>query len=308
MPDLVTIGWLTVDDIVLTDGTSHMGMAGGGALYSAVGARIWSDSVGLHAAAGRPYLDATKRAVAERGIDTVGIAEARGNGLELWILHESQVHKQQIAKRSSQPPEDLDVDRGLLPAAFAAARGYHIAPQGPAGSIEAARRLSGRGVVVTMDILSDRFIDAGLYRDLSFTAGLDAFLPSEAEIREIWSPPDPVAWLADRARAGSCHMVGKFGSGGSVAAEGGSGRLIHVPALEAEVRDTTGAGDAFCGGVLAGLVAGHDLARAMAMGTVSAAYVIEAVGALATERPSPSRRDARLAEALAAITCEERRR
>jgi len=308
MPDLVTIGWLTTDDIVLTEGGCYRGVAGGGALYSAVGASIWSDSVGLHAAAGRPHLQATRRAVEARGIDPAGIVEARGRGLELWILHEGEVFKQQVAKLGSQPPLELDADRGALPPAFATARGYHIAPQGPQSSIDLARSLAGRGAVVTMDLLSDRIIDAGAYRDLGFAAHLDAFLPSEAEIREIWSAPDPVAWLADRAAEGRCHMVGKFGERGSVVAEAGGGRLIHVPAVAAAVRDTTGAGDAFCGGVLAGLVAGHGLVRAAAMGTVSAAYVIEAVGALATERPSPALRNARLAEALAGITCEERRR
>lgn len=308
MPDLVIIGWLTTDDIVLTDGTFHRGVAGGGALYSAVGASIWSDSVGLHAAAGRPHLEATRRAVDARGLDPAGLVEARGRGLELWILHEGEVYKQQVAKFGSQPPLELDADRGALPPAFATARGYHVAPQGPQSSIDLARHLAGRGAVVTMDLLSDRMIDAGAYRDLSFAAHLDAFLPSEAETREIWSPPDPVAWLADCAAEGHCHMVGKFGERGSVVAEAGGGRLVQVPALAADVLDTTGAGDAFCGGVLAGLVAGQGLVCAAAMGTVSAAFVIEAVGALATERPSPSRRDARLAEALAAITCEERRR
>lgn len=306
MTDLVTIGWLTIDDIVLADGTSRMGVSGGGALYSAVGARIWSASVGLHAAAGRPHLETTRTGAAARGIGVEGVTAARGNGLELWLLHEDEVTKQQVAKRSSQPPLELDEDRGPLPQAYAGARGYHIAPQGPVSSIGHAERLGGRGAVVTMDILSDRLIDAGLYRDLSFTARLDAFLPSEQEIREIWSASDPVAWLADRARAGRCHMVGKFGGRGSVVAEAGGGRLIHVPALPAEVRDTTGAGDAFCGGFLAGLASGQDPARAAAMGTVSAAYVIEAVGALATAEPSPTARDGRLAQALSGITVERR--
>ena len=99
---------------------------------------------------------------------------------------------------------------------------------------------------------------------------------------------------------------------GSAMLAGAAGLLLmaagDVPALAADVQDTTGAGDAFCGGVLAGLVAGEGPVRAAAMGTVSAAFVIEAVGALATERPSAPQRDARLAVALAGITHEERRR
>lgn len=306
MVDLVTVGWLTTDDIVLRDGATSMGVAGGGALYSAVGAKIWSDSVGLHAAAGRPHLDALRKAVAARGIDPAGITPARGNGIELWLLHEDEVTKQQVAKRSSQLPLELDDDRGPLPQTYSAARGYHIAPQGPRSAIAQAKRLGNKGAVVTMDILSDRIVDATVYRDLAFTTHLDAFLPSELEIRDVWSAKDPVAWLADTARTARCHIIGKFGSRGSVVAEAGGGRLIHVPAIVAEVRDTTGAGDAFCGGFLAGLATGQDLAHAAAMGTVSAAYVIEAVGALATEEPPHASRDRRLAEALSAITTERR--
>lgn len=307
MIDLVTIGWLTTDDIVLTDGTTRMGVSGGGALYSAVGARIWSDSVGLHAAAGRPHIDTTRTLLAQRGIDPTGVAPARGNGIELWLLHESEVVKQQVAKRSSQLPLELDDDRGPLPPEYANARGYHIAPQGPRSGMDTAERLAGRGALVTMDILCDRIIDASLYRDLSFAAHLDAFLPSEIEIREVWSAVDPVAWLADTAVKAQCHIVGKFGSRGAIVAEAGGQRLIHVPSIKAKVLDTTGAGDAFCGGFLAGLSAGQDLAHAAAMGTVSASYVIEAIGALATEQPTGAHRDRRLAEALSGITIERRR-
>ena len=306
MVDLVTIGWLTTDDIVLTDGTSRMGVAGGGALYSAVGASIWSDSVGLHAAAGRPHLEATRAGLEARGIDASGVTPARGNGIELWLLHEDEVAKQQVAKRNSQPPLELDEDRGPLPPTYALAQGYHIAPQGPLSAMHHAQRLAGGSAVVTMDILCDQIVDATLYRDLSFTAHLDAFLPSEREIRDVWLAKDPVAWLADTARVATCHLVGKFGSSGSLVIEAGGGRLLHIPAIAAEVLDTTGAGDAFCGGFLAGLATGQDLSRAAAMGTVAAAYVIEAVGALATEVPSAASRERRLAEALAGITVERR--
>jgi hypothetical protein len=40
MIDIVTIGWLTTDDIVLPNATCYREVIGGGALYSAIGARI----------------------------------------------------------------------------------------------------------------------------------------------------------------------------------------------------------------------------------------------------------------------------
>ena len=52
MIDIVTIGWLTIDDIVLPNAICHQQVIGGGALYSAVGARIWHDGVGIHSVMG----------------------------------------------------------------------------------------------------------------------------------------------------------------------------------------------------------------------------------------------------------------
>ena len=56
MIDIVTIGWLTIDDIVLPDATCQKQVIGGGALYSAIGARIWHDRVGIHSVTGEKYI------------------------------------------------------------------------------------------------------------------------------------------------------------------------------------------------------------------------------------------------------------
>ena len=44
--------------------------------------------------------------------------------------------------------------------------------------------------------------------------------------------------------------------------------------------DITGAGDAFCGGFLAGLAKKHDVTKAAEMGLISASIVLEGYGAL----------------------------
>ena len=46
------------------------------------------------------------------------------------------------------------------------------------------------------------------------------------------------------------------------------------PAKKVQVKDTTGAGDAFCAGVSAGLTYGKSLAEAVEIGTTLAASVI----------------------------------
>lgn len=299
MIDVVTVGWLTVDDIVLESGICRKNLPGGGALYSAIGAAIWGASVGLHAPAGGPHAERSRTDIAGWGLDTAGIATACGNGLELWMLHEGDVQKQQIRKLSSSDPLEMDAARGPLPAAYEKARGFHVAPQGPESSVANVHALKAPGRTITMDILADGMIDASRYADLSYLSSLDAFLPSEAEIERIWSPGQIDTWLSDTARRGDTHVVGKIGSRGSLLAEAGTGRITRVPALPVDLADTTGAGDAYCGGFLVGLTGGRPLLECGAMGTVSASFVVEAYGALATRRPDAEERDARFEVALA---------
>ena len=293
--DVVTIGWLTMDDIVLTDHRCRPDVLGGGALYSAVGAQIWAAQVGIHSVTGRPFLDGVRDAIGRRGLDTEGVGAIEGNGLQLWLLHESGTDKQQVPKLTSSSADEMDRGRGPMPATYATARGFHIAPQSPSGSIETAARLHGLPgrPVVTLDVLSDEFIDRRLYADLGFLSAVTAFLPSDAEIARIWNPPDVPQWLRQQASAHGCHMGVKLGEHGSMICDAQTGVLIHVPAFPAQVLDTTGAGDGYCGGFLAGLVAGRSLVECAAMGTVSASYVVEACGALATQRPDSADRDAR---------------
>ena len=301
--DIVTVGWLTMDDIVLTDHSCRPGVLGGGALYSAVGAQMWTGEVGLHSATGRRSVAAVRDAIGRRGLDTEGIAAIEGNGLQLWLLHESAAAKQQVPKLTSSTAEQMDSGRGPLPPAYEAARAFHIAPQSPAGSLDNARRLPRLpgNPVVTLDLLSDAFIDRSLYADLGFLDTITAFLPSETEIVRIWDPPDLRAWLRAQATAHGCHFGAKLGEQGSLICDARTGEVHHVPAFPARVVDTTGAGDAFCGGVVAGLMAGRPIPECAAMGTVSASYVVEACGALETARPPPDERDARLQIVMSGI-------
>ena len=303
MTDLVTIGWLTIDDIV--DGDSvQRDVLGGGALYSAVGAQVWNESVGIHSVTGRRHLDLVRGDIDARGLDSRGIGTIDGNGLQLWLLHESDRDKQQIPKLASSTAEEMDAGRGLLPAFYESARGFHIAPQGPRSSLANAAYLAAlpSRPIVTLDLLADAYVDASLYRDLGFLEFLGAFLPSEAEILRVWRPSDLERWLQEQALASMCPIVVKLGEQGAVACLPEQRRTVRIPAFPALVADTTGAGDAFCGGFLAGLVDDHPVDVCAAMGTVAASYVVEACGALRTVIADSADRDGRLAHVMSGVT------
>jgi ribokinase len=76
--------------------------------------------------------------------------------------------------------------------------------------------------------------------------------------------------------SGARAAVLKMGRDGCLIAQGSD--RIRVPALPATIVDTTGAGDCWDAGFIAGLASGADIATAARLGNACAAFCIEAVG------------------------------
>ena len=303
MIDIVTVGWLTMDDIVLPDATCQKQVIGGGALYSAIGAQIWHDPVGLHSVTGEKYIKRVTDEIGRRGLDVTGLNAIKGNGLELWILHETETEKQQVPKLTSSAAQEMDDGRKSLPEAYRGSRGFHIAPQTPAGSINNVTFLSSfdSDPIITLDILADSYIDANQYLDLNFLESITAFMPSQEEVQRIWHPDSLSDWIKETAATYNRCIAIKLGGNGSLVCEGSDAPVLHVPALNVKTLDTTGAGDSYCGGFLAGLVTGRPIVESAVMGTVSASFVVQACGALATPSPTATERDDRFAAVLRGV-------
>ena len=298
MPDLVTTGYLTLDDLVLTDGRVLRDTLGGGALYSAVGALAWGASVGIHACSGGDYPPRFLQQIAEAGIDLGGICTGPAHSLRLWLLEEAELRKQQLPKLTSATIEELDASRAPLPAAYATAAGFHIAPSLPETQRRVASeiRRAAPDAVIALDIWTESFFDPAPYRDPAFLAGIDAFLPSDKEIESLWGLDDLPVTLRRLSAAGPRVVAVKRGSLGSLVYDREGDRVWEIPAVPAPAIDTIGAGDAYCGGFLAGLVATGDPLEAGLRGTVSASLAIQDYGAQAGMHPDSAEVERRLSE------------
>ena len=128
------------------------------------------------------------------------------------------------------------------------------------------------GLVSNMSIAAER-------RD--FLQKFDCFICNQEEAGILFlddymnkTPAEMESIIADRVvRAKIPSMVVTLGAAGSVYADC-EGRHGICPARKVQVKDTTGAGDAFCAGVSIGLTYGKDLPGAVEIGTVLAASVI----------------------------------
>lgn len=112
---------------------------------------------------------------------------------------------------------------------------------------------------------------------LSLLSETDVFLPNSAEARSIVGIDDIDVAAESLAERGATVAV-KFGQGGGLATEGPTADPVHVEAVPVDVVDTTGAGDTFDAGFLAGTLAGWPLARSLELAVACGSLSTRAAG------------------------------
>lgn len=291
-PDLVCVGNLLVDDIVFPNGTTRMGEPGGAALYVSLAARLWGASVGVVSVRGDDYPEATLVMLADRGIDLAGVRDLGRPGVRTWLLYEANVRR---VIHHANVPSHAEVSPGPdeIPTAYAGARLFHLAPM-PFGSQRAlVRALAGRaGVAITLDphetVREDNLAE---WRDV--LAHVDAFFPSEDDLRLAGLEDDPRAALRRLAGGRLRFVAFKRGARGGLLYDAKADAFIEWPPVPRLTGDPTGAGDAFAGGFLSALLAGEAIEQALDRGIIAASFTLEAFGAsglLAASRDEAERR------------------
>jgi sugar/nucleoside kinase (ribokinase family) len=130
------------------------------------------------------------------------------------------------------------------------------------------------GTVVTMDLLSNMADLMPAVR--AFLPHVDYFLPNEEQALMLTGTATVEEAAAALLAEGMRGVLVTLGAEGSlVATEAG---LTRVPALDVPVVDTTGCGDAYCAGFVAGLIEGRDVVGAARLGTAVAARVAGGLG------------------------------
>lgn len=107
----------------------------------------------------------------------------------------------------------------------------------------------------------------------------DIFLPGLDDVTALTGMTDGGAVIGWGHAAGAAVVVLKLGADGAIASEGGRRERIAghpVPAV-----DATGAGDCFCGNLLARVAAGDDVFQAARHANAAAALAVQGFGAVA---------------------------
>ena len=129
-------------------------------------------------------------------------------------------------------------------------------------------------LTTTFDLIAPNDKTVTLLKDV--LPHVDYFMPSLEEAQFLSGQETP----ADNARffidMGAAACIFKCGEKGSFIKT--SDAEFRVPAFEISVADTTGCGDSYCGGFVAGLSMGYDLEAACKLATATSALVATALG------------------------------
>ncbi len=305
--DVITVGGCTVDIVHAADGTTRGQQLGGSAIYAAAGARVWGLRPGVVAFRGTGLPEGWTEVLAALEIDTEGLIpvefhasvteffyDAEGARTQrVWMPDANGPVTAHLPADTGEPIRRLHLSPDRLPARYWDAGGAHLGPLPLAAQRAMAQGLERLGLL-TLDPYPHLMADATDDDLKALLAPVAAFLPSLQEVRARYPGDSAEQVLGRLAALSGVTTVIKQGRHGSLVYDRRSGRRYAVPAVPVTAKDPTGAGDAFCGGVLAGLVQGRSIVDAVACGTVSASFVVEDFCLDGALNAAPAERDRRV--------------
>jgi sugar/nucleoside kinase (ribokinase family) len=300
-------GSLTRSTIVTVDGRIRVDQPGGSALYAAGGLGLWDSSIGIFGTIGSDFPTDWINSFEDHGLDTHGIRNLkepldvrhfvaydssgkvdRSAPVSVFLRLESQFPSELLGYSSSEVQLDSRNRPGTftlrpsdVPAEYMDATAVHFCPSDfLTHSLMPGALRQGQIQTVTIDP-SSGYMNKTFWDDIpQVITGITAFLPSEEEVYSLFEGKtrDLREIAAALAGFGCEFVVIKRGEKGVLLYEHVSRSYWEIPAYPVQVIDPTGAGDAFCGGFLAGLRLKYDPFEAALMGSVSASFKVRGSG------------------------------
>ena len=324
-PTFVIAGRLNREYVLPPSGQPLLDSPGGNLLYAAGGLAVWDSSIGLVGRVGEDYPRQWMRALNERGFDIRGIRtlrELQNVDLRSFIAftdtnersHSNAVShfaRRQLTFPKSllgyQPPDESRKDpREPEPASpsaldvpkdFRDVRYVHICPFDFVSQSQMVNLFKGgSNQTVSLDPAPGYMVPA-FWRDLRLVLqGVTIFQPSEDELRSLfWGETNDLWEMARRiSEYGPQIVVIKRGSQGQMLYDVPGNHRYELPAYASRMVDPNGAGDAFCGGFLAGFQKTNDPLLSALHGSVSASLKIEGSGPFYELDVMPGLAEARL--------------
>jgi sugar/nucleoside kinase (ribokinase family) len=294
-PRIIGVGGVFIDDIVLASGETRMASLGGGAVHALMGAAVWGERPGILAPVGRSFPDACRRLLEEH-LDTRGLKALEIEQMRAWQVFEEDGRRQELYRVRQTEPFIRGLSPEDLPRGYDRRAAFYLL-QGFDGVRRWRAEVAG---FVLWEPLQQVMVPAsrGEFRSVLRECPVDIVSPNLVEAQAIYGRLSPDELVDAMMGDGAAAVALRLGAEGSVVADettGGPVRVgpVHVP----RVVDPTGAGNTYCGALLAGVVQGRPLRAAAAWGAVAASFCVETWGAVRPDAVDRVKRDRRLAAA-----------
>ncbi|NQS92555.1 MAG: carbohydrate kinase family protein [Chloroflexi bacterium] len=298
---------------------------GGNALYAASGYLVWEKEQvpGILTRVGEDFPHSWLEDFSRQGINVDGVVVLpRSMDLRSCIIHEGNTAERvenpipHLSRLGTFIPPGLigfPTDKGItpnrrttkepliherdIPPGYLTATGAHLSPLDYLSHnlLPAILRQQGFSTI-TLDPCSS-YMDPAFFGDIpALTTGLTAFLPREDDLINLYKGKSADLWeiASDLGRFGCELVVIKRGAAGQYLYETATGKKWDIAAYPARVRNPIGAGDAFCGGFLAGYRHTFDPLQAVFYGSVASSLIIEGNGPFFALGALPGLANARL--------------
>jgi sugar/nucleoside kinase (ribokinase family)/fructoselysine-6-P-deglycase FrlB-like protein len=296
-PRVIVVGNLTIDDVVLPDGTTQMSSVGGNSLYTALGVRLWQPRVGLVTRRGEDFPRDLTSVLHSLGVATDGVVDIPGPTVRNWVVYETNGERHWIYRTPWERSREVAVQASDLPVEWLEVEPpavVHVTamPLDAAEAIVDTVRRSSPRAIITLDTHEDYVVD---YRQRlrALAARVDAFLPSRSELADLVGYDDPLRALPSLTSLPTPIIVIKMGAEGVLVWDKAKGTLHEVGVAHGPVVDVTGAGDASCGGFAAGLSLGYSPVESAQRGTISASYAVAGFSSMHLAHVDPAEAQAR---------------
>ncbi len=304
-PSFILVGQITRDYLLPPVGQPLLDSPGGNLLYAAGGLGVWDARIGLVSRAGEDYPRQWLKDLQKRGWDISGIRiqpealdqrnfiaysddfePVRSNPVSQFSQRGIPFPKALLGfhpRADSQPARKVAPASPLLsdiPSEYLDAGALHLCPLELPALQQFLDGLRGALRILTLDPSAGIMTPLTLREVRGLVHGLTAFLPSLEEINALfWGETnDPWDMAATVGEWGCEYVIIKCGERGQLLYDAHNKGRWEIPAYPARLTDPTGAGDAFCGGFLAGYRKQYDPLEGVLCGNVSASLAIEGSG------------------------------
>ncbi len=271
--ELVIVGSVGLDTIE-TPAARHADVLGGSASYACVAASFFART-GMVGIVGTDFPSSARRLYARHGIDLEGLQVLEGKTFRWSGIYEANMDNRRTLST------DLNVFAQFqpeLPESYRRAPFLFLANISPELQLHVLDQMARRPKFVLLDTM-DLWINVAKPKLLEAIGRVDLLTLNESEARHLTGEHGLVRAARALLKLGPTYVLIKKGEHGSILFS--RKQIFLMPAYPLEtVRDPTGAGDTFAGGLLgalakSGKVTPRSIHNAMSCGSVVASFGVE---------------------------------